>query len=109
MSENNKSTNRSLGYGTFGLFLVGALLVIVRMLGGRNQNEERPGFGDNLVVELFGEELDDFTANDHLEDYRREFSGDSASWIGRHQPTDEGTGDPENMVDWRICYDIEMV
>ena len=31
------------------------------------------GFGDNLVVELFGEELDDFTANDHLEDYRREF------------------------------------
>jgi len=53
MSENNKSTNRSLGYGTFGLFLVGALLVIVRMLGGRNQNEERPGFGDNLVLDQF--------------------------------------------------------
>jgi len=67
------------------------------------------GFGDNLVVELFGEELDDFTASDHLEDYRREYTGESSSWIGRHQPTDEGSDDPENMVDWRVCYDIEMV
>ena len=53
MSENNKSTNRSLGYGTFGLFVIGALIVIVRVLGGRNQNEERPGFGDNLVLDQF--------------------------------------------------------
>ena len=65
-------------------------------------------FGDNLVVELFGVELDDFSANDHLEDYRREYSGEAASWVGRHQPTDEGSDDPENMVDWRVCYDIEM-
>lgn len=65
--------------------------------------------GDNLIVELFGVELDDLTANDHLEDYRREFSGESASWVGRHQPTDEGTNDPENLSDWRVCYDIEMV
>ena len=64
--------------------------------------------GDNLVVELFGVELDQMTANDHLEDYRREFTGSVADWIGRHQPTDEGTGDPENMVDWRVCYDIEQ-
>ena len=66
-------------------------------------------FGDNLVVELFGVELDDFSANDHLEDYRREYSGDSDSWLGRHQPTDEGSDDPENMSDWRVCYDSEMV
>ena len=67
------------------------------------------GCGDNLIVELFGEELDDFTANDSLENYRREYSGDASTWIGRHQPTDEGTEDPENMVDWRVCYDIEKV
>ncbi len=64
-------------------------------------------FGEDLVVELFGVELDDFSANDHLEDYRREYSGDSSKWVGRHQPTDEGTDDPENMTDWRVCYDIE--
>ena len=64
--------------------------------------------GDSLVVELFGVELDQLTANDHLEDYRREFFGAASSWIGQHQPTDEGTGDPENMVDGRVCYDIEQ-
>jgi hypothetical protein len=63
--------------------------------------------GDSLTVELNGEELDQLSANDHLATYRREFTGDSTSWIGRHQPTDEGAEDPENMVDWRICYDIE--
>ena len=65
--------------------------------------------GDSLVVELFGVELDHLTANDHLQDYRREYAGDAASWAGRHQPTDEGPNDPENMVDWRVCYDIELV
>ena len=64
--------------------------------------------GSDLVVELFGTELDDLTPNDELQDYRREFTGDAASWVGRHQPTDEGSGDPENLTDWRICYDIEM-
>ncbi len=64
--------------------------------------------GDSLVVELFGVELDDFSANDHLQDYRREFGGEPASWVGRHEPSDEGSDDPENMVDWRVCYDIEM-
>ncbi len=63
--------------------------------------------GDSLVIELFGVELDQLTANDQLEDYRREFTGDPATWMGRHQPTDEGVGDPENMTDWRVCYDIE--
>ena len=47
------------------------------------------------------------TANDHLEHYSKSFSGDSSGWLGRHQPTDEGLDDPENMSDWRICYDIE--
>lgn len=65
--------------------------------------------GDSLIVELFGVELDNFTANDHLVDYRREFKGDPPTWLGRHQPTDEGADDPENMVDWRVCYDIEKV
>ena len=64
--------------------------------------------GDSLVVELYGVELDQLTANDHLETYRREFTGAASSWVGRHQPTDEGSGDPENMSDWRVCYDIEL-
>ena len=64
--------------------------------------------GDTLVVELFGEELDKLTANDHLEDYRREFTGPVSSWVGTHFPSDEGSTDPENMSDWRICYDVEM-
>ena len=63
--------------------------------------------GDSLVVELFGVELDQLTANDYLADYRREFTGGASNWIGRHQPPDEGTEDPENMIDWRVCYDIE--
>jgi hypothetical protein len=63
--------------------------------------------GGSLIVELFGEELDTVTANDSLEDYRREFTGPASSWVGTHQPIDEGTGDPENLSDWRVCYDIE--
>jgi hypothetical protein len=64
--------------------------------------------GDSLVVELFGEELDSLSANDPLENYRREFAGPAASWVGTHQPTDEGAGDAENLSDWRVCYDIEI-
>ena len=64
--------------------------------------------GDQLVVELFGEELDNFSSNDQLETYRREFSGDPSGWVGRHEPIDEGSNDAENLTDWRISYDIEM-
>lgn len=64
--------------------------------------------GDSLVVELFGVELDQLTPNDHLQDYRREFTGPPSSWVGRHAPSDEGGEDPENLTDWRVCYDIEM-
>ena len=63
--------------------------------------------GDSLLIELFGVELDQMSANDHLQDYKREYTGDATSWVGRHQPTDEGSSDPENMSDWRVCYDIE--
>ena len=63
--------------------------------------------GDSLVVELTGIELDQLSANDELVPYRREFTGDPSTWIGRHAPTDEGVGDPENLADWRVCYDIE--
>ena len=49
--------------------------------------------GDSMVVELFGVELDQLSANDHLVDYRREYSGPVADWIGRHQPADEGSAD----------------
>ncbi len=64
--------------------------------------------GDSLVVELFGIELDNLSKNDVLEDYRREYTGPVSSWVGVHQPADEGGDDPENMSDWRVCYEIEM-
>lgn len=66
---------------------------------------------DHLVVELFGEELDKMSANDHLETYRREFEGPVDQWVGKYSPGDEGgkETDPENMSNWRIGYDIEIV
>ena len=64
--------------------------------------------GDALIVELTGEEIDSLSANDHLDAYRREFTGSPATWAGRMVPGDEGSPDPENMVNWRICYDIEV-
>lgn len=64
--------------------------------------------GDEMVVELFGEEIDQFKPNDHLEEYRKEFTGDPANWAGRQAPGDEGSTDPENMSNWRVCYDIEV-
>jgi hypothetical protein len=29
--------------------------------------------------------------------------------VGRYAPDDEGSNDPENMSNWRICYDIELI
>lgn len=68
---------------------------------------------DRLLVELFGTELDKLSADDHLEEYEREFTGDPQSWVGRYQPGDEESDaprsdDPENLSNWRICYDIEL-
>lgn len=62
-----------------------------------------------LVVELKGEELDQFSANDELDYYRREFSGSVEDWLGHYEPVDEGSADPENMSNWRVCYDILKV
>ena len=64
---------------------------------------------DHLVVELRGEELDQFSDNDELEFYRREFAGPIDAQLGVHQPGDEGSDDPENMSNWRIGYEIEVV
>lgn len=65
--------------------------------------------GDSLTVNLKGEEIDQITANDKLEEYSRTFSGDASTWAGRHRPGDEGVDDPENLPNWRVCYDIEVV
>jgi hypothetical protein len=67
--------------------------------------------GEQLVVELFGEELDTLSRNDHLDAYRREFTGPVSAWLGRYEPHDEGGvgRDPENMSNWRVCYDIEQI
>lgn len=68
--------------------------------------------GDTLVLEATGEELDFLSPNDHLEPYRREFTGPVAGWIGRHSPWDEGsdgTVDPEQLKDWRFSFEIEDV
>jgi hypothetical protein len=63
--------------------------------------------GESMVVELMGEELDQFSANDPLDHYRREFSGPPSDWMGHYEPVDEGSTDPENMTTWRICFDIK--
>jgi hypothetical protein len=69
---------------------------------------------DHLVVELRGEELDTFSANDHLDLYRREFRGTPDQWIGWYGPGDDSAADinpadPENMSNWRVCYVVEQV
>jgi hypothetical protein len=68
--------------------------------------------GETLVLEATGEEIDRMSANDMLQSYRREFTGEVASWIKEYSPWDEGTGDasdPEQLGDWRIAYGIEEV
>jgi hypothetical protein len=66
--------------------------------------------GNILVVELMGEELDQLGSNDFLVPYKRIFTGDPKDFAGRYQPGDEGASpDPENMENWRVCYDIEIV
>jgi len=70
---------------------------------------------DHLVIELFGEELDTLTANDHLENYRREFSGPVSEWLGTYGPGEDfskgesGDDDPEMMSNWRVNIFIDPV
>jgi len=63
--------------------------------------------GESLVIDLRGVELDQLSANDELDHYRREFQGNVADWLGHYEPVDEGSTDPENMPKWRICFDIQ--
>jgi len=60
-----------------------------------------------LVVEVSGEEQDRVTGSDALQTYRREFSGDPATWIGSHGPGDEGDEDLESMTNWLITYRVD--
>lgn len=69
---------------------------------------------DHLVVELYGEELDKFSANDHLDDYRREFAGPVAGWLGTYGPGEDFKSDdhdhdddPEMMSNWRVNIFID--
>ena len=54
--------------------------------------------GAALVVEVTGEELDRVTADEPLDDYRREFTGSPQDWIGVYE---------ETLSNWRIGYTIE--
>jgi len=69
--------------------------------------------GGNLLIELSGEEIDLLSTNDRLDAYRREFTGEPASWVGWYGPGDEAgpeattpSEDPENLTNWRVCYEI---
>ncbi len=66
--------------------------------------------GETLVLEATGEEVDQISANDPLQSYRREFTGEVAGWLGEHTPWDEGSADstdPEQLGDWRLAFAIE--
>lgn len=65
--------------------------------------------GDDLTVELRGTEHDVLSADDALETYRREFSGDPESWVGEHSFADAEPDDPEDLSNWRVCYWVELL
>jgi hypothetical protein len=67
--------------------------------------------GEGFVLEATGTELDRFSANDHLNPYRRDFSGDVSGWAGKYGPWDEGSkhdSDPEQLGDWRLAYTVDI-
>ncbi len=64
---------------------------------------------DHLVVAFNGEELDRFSANDPLAPYRREFTGPIENHAAMVQPGDEASDDPENLANWRVGYEIEIL
>lgn len=67
--------------------------------------------GETLVLEGKATELDKLTADDELNPYRRELTGEIDAWAGKYSPWDEGTGhssDPEQLGDWRLALDIEV-
>ena len=67
---------------------------------------------DHLVIELVGEELDKFSANDMLDPYRREFTGPVEGWLGTYGPgedmsADQHEDDPEMMSNWIVTIFID--
>ncbi|MGH7477539.1 MAG: hypothetical protein ACRELD_14830 [Longimicrobiales bacterium] len=62
---------------------------------------------NELTIDLTGEEFDFLSASDHLEPYSRTFTGSPATWVGRYCPGDEGPPDPEDLSNWRVCYEIQ--
>lgn len=68
--------------------------------------------GDSLVLEAKGTEKDQLTADDDLTAYRRELTGPVSGWAGTYSPWDEGSvdaADPEQLGDWRLAYEVEVV
>lgn len=68
--------------------------------------------GDTLVLEAKGTELDKLSSDDPLQPYRRELTGPISGWAGTYSPWDEGaadTPDPEQLGDWRLAYQVELV
>lgn len=72
--------------------------------------------GDELLIELYGEEVDRFSKNDPLELYRRKLTGPVEKWLGWYGPGEDipedaaapkSEEDPEMMEHWRLCYIIE--
>lgn len=72
--------------------------------------------GDELVIELFGEEVDRLSKDDPLELYRRKLTGPVDQWLGWYGPGEDipedasapkAAEDPEMMKSWRVCYIIE--
>ena len=49
----SSTSQRSLGMGTLGLLGIGVVLVLARIWGGRSPDGDRPGFGDNFVLDRF--------------------------------------------------------
>lgn len=60
---------------------------------------------NRLEIELYGEEID-VGSIDELETYHRVFEGPPSRWMGRYAPGDESSDDPENLSNWRLCYEI---
>jgi hypothetical protein len=64
---------------------------------------------DHLKIIAEGMEVDQFSDNDYLDAYEREFTGPVSGIVGPHIPGDEGSVDPENMSNWRLAYTVEEV
>lgn len=72
--------------------------------------------GDDLLIELYGEEVDRLSRNERLELYRRKLTGSVQDWLGWYGPGEDipenaaapkSEEDPEMMGHWRLCYIVE--